>query len=91
MRNKVRILPLWKVIGETAWRVFCEGNTRQVVHLANEKQMIKVTRRYKVPVRNCHDEAVITIGKPSYRERQYIRRMKKNGGSFPVTLIQNFR
>ena len=54
----------------------------------SEELVVKMTRRHKKRSRGrCH-EAVLTIGKPNYAERQFIRACKKAGEPLPVKRVQ---
>ena len=52
------------------------------------KMTVKATRRHKLDKRAPIQEFVITIGKPNYLERLFIKLLKKSGEPFPVRKIQ---
>lgn len=55
-----------------------------------EKEIVRATRRRvrgKVPTKGTID-LVMVIGRPNYRERQFIAKAKKAGEPFPVRKVQ---
>jgi hypothetical protein len=55
----------------------------QIIRVTRRRYAGKVLRHKRVPV-----ELSLTIGRPNYREREAIRRLKKAGEPFPVKKIQ---
>lgn len=53
-----------------------------------EKLVVKATKRYKSKKNENHAEMVLTIGRPNYAEREFIRLCKKAGEPFPVKKMQ---
>lgn len=54
----------------------------------NKNRVIKATRRHKSDKRDRQSEFVVTIGKPNYREREFIKLCRKAGEPFPVKKVQ---
>lgn len=50
--------------------------------------IVRVTRRGKHDRRDRAFEFVLTIGKPNFRERAFIKQCKKAGEKFPLKKIQ---
>ena len=53
--------------------------------------VVRATRRHKLNGSRCsqiHHEILLTIGKPNYAEREFIRDCKKAGEPFPVKKMQ---
>ena len=50
--------------------------------------VVRLTRRHKFSKRNSRNEYVLTIGKPNYLERAFIKSCKKAGEPFPVKKVQ---
>lgn len=61
----------------------------QATKFISEKETVKATlRRHKKKIRkNGHKEILLTIGKPNYREREFIKTRKKVGEPFPVKKV----
>jgi hypothetical protein len=77
-----------RAIGMLMRAVLLGGAIRATKYI-NEKQTIKATRkRYKKGVVHSAIDIVITIGKPNYIERAFIKKHKQTGGSFPVKKLQ---
>ena len=55
----------------------------------SSKLIIRVVRRtFKGKIKRGNVEMLLTIGKPNYQERQFIKDCKKAGVIFPVKKIQ---
>ena len=62
----------------------------------SEREVIHATRRtYKArsgkrvfPAKNQNVDLVVTIGRPNYRDREFIRKCKAAGEPFPVKKVQ---
>ena len=52
------------------------------------RMTIKATRRHELRSRATIQEFVVTVGKPNYQERIFIKALQKSGESFPVRKIQ---
>lgn len=50
--------------------------------------VVKATRRHKPDKRERLKEIVVTIGRPNYAEREFIRSCRKAGEPFPVRKLQ---
>jgi hypothetical protein len=73
-----------RIIG-TLVRAILAGGAIRATKYISEKQTIKATRkRYKKGVVHSAIDIVITIGKPNYLERAFIKKFKQSGGSFPI-------
>jgi len=72
-----------KIYGEVCSLVL-EGGYKRATKYVSEKLTIKATCRCKKGTM----EAVLTVGKPNYAERQFIKLAKKAGGPFPIKKIQ---
>jgi hypothetical protein len=67
-----------------------EGAAYKATKYINETLTVKATRkRYKGRIYKNHAvEILFTVGKPNYEEREFIKKCKKAGESFPVKKIQ---
>jgi hypothetical protein len=55
----------------------------------NEKLTVKATRKcYKRRIRGGAIDIVLTIGRPNFEERDFIKKLKKAGEPFPVKKVQ---
>lgn len=50
--------------------------------------VVKLTRKHKVDRRDRHEEFILTIGRPNYAERAFIKDCKAAGETFPVRKVQ---
>ena len=63
----------------------------RAVKYLNPNQVIRVTRRrygWKIVQAGLRAEVLVSHCRPNYRERQYIKVLKKAGEPFPVKKIQ---
>lgn len=65
-----------------------EGRARQAVKYFTPTFVVKATRRGSLDVRNKTMEIFVTIGRPGYRERDFIRQASRAGEPFPIKKIQ---
>jgi len=74
----------------------CAG-ARSVVMFVSEHQVVKATKRFRYPslktpssLRHFSNqvEVVLTIGRPNFKERKFIKLCKKSGEPFPVKKFQ---
>jgi len=63
------------------------GARRATVFLS-PKLTVKATRRHKMRGGECRTELVLTIGRPNYSEREYIKLCQDCGEKFPVKRIK---
>lgn len=61
---------------------------KSAVKYIGEKEVVKATRRFKPDELNEREEIVLTIGKPNYAERKFVKLCKKAGEPFPVKKVQ---
>jgi len=60
---------------------------RATVYL-DERTTMKCTRQRKYDKRSRSDTVILTIGKPNYREKEFIAKCRKAGKPLPVRGIQ---
>lgn len=63
------------------------GRRRSTKYLS-ERIVVKATARHKPKRRAGTVEVVVTIGRPNYAERKFIRDAKRSGEGFPVKRVQ---
>ena len=64
-----------------------EGS-RKATRYVSPMTVVKATARHRPRMRSRTVEIVVTIGRPNYAERAFIRQAKKAGEPFPVRKIQ---
>lgn len=62
-------------------------NVRQATVFRSPTLTVRATRRWKHG-RDFHNEIMLTIGRPNFAEREFIRDCQKAGEPFPVRKIQ---
>lgn len=65
-----------------------KSGARQATKYVSPTQTIKATRRHKPNKRDLRVEFVLTIGRPNYKERAFIKTAKKAGEPFPIKKVQ---
>lgn len=66
------------------------ANAHRAVKYVSEKEIIRATRRLahgKVP-NGKNIEVVLTIGRPNYSEREFIKKCKRAGEPFPIRKVR---
>jgi len=61
---------------------------RSAVKYLSEKRIVKATRRFKPSKRNLSEEILLTIGRPNYAERKFVKLCQKAGQPFPIKNVQ---
>lgn len=67
------------------------NGARSATKYLSDRLVVRATRRLyggKILPKHYNTEVVITVGRPNYRERQFIKECKRAGESFPVRKIQ---
>lgn len=67
------------------------NNARRATKYLSERQVVKASRklyRRKLPRKGSTVEIVLTVGRPNYEEREFIRRCKAAGEPLPVRKVQ---
>ena len=59
---------------------------RRATLYLTERLVVKATARNKPRATDRHSEYVLSIGRPNYDERKFIKRAKKAGASFPTEI-----
>ncbi len=68
-----------------------DSKAHKAAYYASEKLVVRVSRkliRGKLPAKNQNLEIILTIGRPNYEHREFIKLCKKAGEPFPVKKIQ---
>lgn len=70
--------------------ILLRTDARKAIKYLSDKQVVCATRRlYKGKiVKRGNVEITLTLGRPNYEERQYIRWCKRAGEKFPLKKIQ---
>jgi hypothetical protein len=61
---------------------------RSAVKYIDDKTIVRATWHNKPKANNRIEVMVVTIGAPNYKEREFIKKCKKSGESFPIKKIQ---
>ena len=69
-------------------RTVLHGYARRATKYLDDHTIVRATRRGSVRKNARTDELVLTVGKPNYRERKFIKLCKEAGEPFPVKKIQ---
>jgi hypothetical protein len=67
------------------------SSARSATKYVSDKLTIRASRKLykgKLPRKGSNEEIILTIGRPNYEARQFIKMCKKAGESFPVKKIQ---
>lgn len=55
----------------------------------SEKQIVRASiRTYKGKIKTGNAEIVLTLGKPNFKEREFVKKLVKAGEPFPVKKVQ---
>ena len=66
----------------------CANPARSAVKYVSEKEVVKATRRGKPTKRAFQTQILLTIGRPNYAERKFVKLCQKSGEPFPVKKVQ---
>lgn len=64
-----------------------DGSVKKAVKYVNSKLIVRATRRGKSK-KGQNIDLVLTIGKPNYLEREYIKLLQEAKEPFPVKKVQ---
>jgi hypothetical protein len=68
--------------------LLCHPDARRAVKYVTPKLVVKATRRHRRDRRSQHEEFVVTVGTPNFRERAFIKQCLRAGERFPVKRVQ---
>lgn len=74
------------IIGELVSR--CAKGAKKATKYISPKYVIKSTFQGKRHKRERTETFIITVGRPNYREREYIKKLVKVSEPFPVKKLQ---
>lgn len=80
--------PNYTVFNELAAAIIDGGAIRATKYNSPVETAKATRRKYKASSRSAPIEILFTIGRPNYKEREFIKKCKKAGESFPVKKIQ---
>lgn len=61
---------------------------RSASKFVTPKRVITLSRRRKLDKRSSTQEFVLTVGKPNFRGREFVKAFQKAGEPFPVKKVQ---
>lgn len=79
------ILQVYAEVGKTASPEFI---ARSAVKFVDPKLVVKMTRRFKPRRNDTNNDIVLTVGRPNYAERAFVKLCVKAGEPFPVKKLQ---
>jgi hypothetical protein len=85
-REGKRKMSLKSQIGEVV--ACCLDGYQKATKYMTERFIVRCTARHKARANASSAEFVVTVGKPNYRERIFIKNCLKSGEPFPVKKIQ---
>ncbi len=65
-----------------------DSGAKKATQYISPTEVAKATRRGKARKSDRTVEILFTIGRPNYKEREFIKKCKKTGEPFPVKKIQ---
>jgi hypothetical protein len=68
--------------------LFGMAYVRRATKYIDEDRVVKVTRQFPMKLNERQRTYIVTVGKPNYAERTFIKKCKAAGESFPVRKIQ---
>ena len=68
--------------------ILIHPKARSAVKYLSQHKVVKATRRGKFDGRDRHEEVLLSVGRPNYAEREFIKKCLKSGEPFPVKKIQ---
>ena len=75
-------------LGEAVGDVLCSANTRRATAYLSPTLTIKATAQRRQDRRDKTATALVTVGRPNFAERRFIRVCLKAGMAFPLRQIQ---
>lgn len=88
--EKTKTQPNYQVVGRVL-EALIENKAHKATAYLSDKFVINMTCKLyngKLLLNKNHDEIILTLGRPNYEQREFIKQCKKVGESFPVKKIQ---
>lgn len=60
---------------------------RRATVIVSPTETVVVSRRHKFDRRSTRNEFVVTVGKPNYENREFIKAAKRGGEPFPIKRV----
>lgn len=73
---------------EVAWACFVSSDLRSAVKYVSPQLRAKATKRFKTSAASKGMEIVVTVGKPNWSERKFVKQCELAGEKFPVQRLQ---
>jgi len=78
-----------KAAGQCIKALLGDDGTHKATKYLSDKLVVKATRtRFKSRVAKGLTQIHVTIGKPNFLEREFIKKARKAGVSFPIRQVQ---
>ena len=73
---------------DVLWYLLANTTAKRATAFCSKALTVKATRRRKFSKRDWQQEFVVTVGKPNYAERKFIKTCIKAQERFPVKKLQ---
>jgi hypothetical protein len=77
-----------KLAGDCICVLIATKEARRATKFVSPTLTVKATRRHRFDKRSRFEEFFVTIGRPNYRERVWIKTAQRAGVPFPVRRLQ---
>lgn len=80
-----------EIIGKAIYAIFREMNEKEVksaICYLDPLLRVKATRRTKWQKKELNVEILLSIGRPNFKERKFIKDCKNAGEPFPIKKVQ---
>ena len=77
-----------KAVGKVVDSILGDVTIRKATKYISPTTVVKASLRHKYSTRHNQEEFVLTLGKPNYDERHFIKKCIDSKESFPVKKIQ---
>ena len=77
-----------QIVGRCISTLQQDSTLRRVTAYVSPIETVKATRMYRLDRRERREEFLVSVGRPNYRERKWIKFAKRAGESFPVRKLQ---
>ena len=76
------------LVGQVVGTLLADSTLKKATKFITPQFTVKATRQHKYDGRAAQQTFLVTIGKPNYAERSFIKLAKMAGESFPIKKIQ---
>lgn len=69
-------------------RVLLKTGARKATKFLSDRETVKVSRTWKPDRRSRSQTLVVTMGRPNYAEREFLKKCRRAGEPVPVKRVQ---